>query len=97
VKNTGKVAGDEVVQLYIHPVKSGVPWPPKELRGFARTSLKPGEKRVVTIPLPASELAFYHTATHSFLTEPGSYEVMVGSSSRDIRGTTQVRLEAPTK
>jgi beta-glucosidase len=97
VKNTGKVAGDEVVQLYIHPVKSSVPWPPKELRGFARVSLKPGEKTVVSLPLTGSQLAFYDTKTHSFVTEAGTHELSVGSSSRDIRGTARVEVGLPSK
>ena len=91
VGNTGKVAGDEIVQMYFHPVKSNVPRAPKQLCGFARVSLKPGEKKTVTLPLKAEQLAYYDVANHNFVVEPGAYEILVGSSSRDIRG--QGRLE----
>ena len=97
VKNTGKRAGDEVVQLYIHPVKSSVPRPPKELRGFERVSLIPGEAKEVVLSLAADQLAFYDVKTHGFVVEPGDYDLMVGSSSRDIRGKTRITVSAPTK
>ncbi|MGD0614776.1 MAG: glycoside hydrolase family 3 C-terminal domain-containing protein, partial [Verrucomicrobiota bacterium] len=74
VKNTGKVAGDEVVQLYIHPTQSSVPQPPKELRGFERVSLKPGETKEVALTLTAEQLAYYDVKTHGFVVEPGGYE-----------------------
>jgi beta-glucosidase len=86
VRNTGKVAGDEVVQLYFHPAKSTVPRAPKQLCGFARVSLQPGEKKTVTILLKTEQLAYYDVASHDFVVEPGAYEIMAGSSSRDIRG-----------
>ncbi|MEI6861560.1 MAG: glycoside hydrolase family 3 C-terminal domain-containing protein, partial [Verrucomicrobiota bacterium] len=85
VTNTGKVAGDEVVQLYVHQVMSSVKRPEKELRGFSRISLKPGEKRTVTLAVPGEKLAFWDEKTHTFVVEPGVFEVMVGASSGDIR------------
>jgi beta-glucosidase len=85
VTNTGKVAGDEVVQLYVHQEKSSVKVPEKELRGFQRISLQPGEKRTVTFALPGEKLAFWDEKTHAFLVEPGVFDLMVGSSSGDIR------------
>jgi beta-glucosidase len=94
VKNTGKRAGDEVVQLYIHPVKSSVHWPPKELRGFERVSLQPGEQKTVTLTLAGEQLAFYDVKSHGFVVEPGAFDVMVGSSSRDIRDKGQVEVTA---
>ena len=85
VTNTGQVAGDEVVQLYVHQLKSSVKVPEKELRGFERVSLQPGEKRTVTFTLPAGKLALWNEATHAFVVEPGMFDVMVGASSGDIR------------
>ncbi|PWU06551.1 MAG: family 3 glycosyl hydrolase [Terriglobia bacterium] len=85
VRNSGIRAGDEVVQLYFHDKEARVQRPGKELRGFERISLKPGEKRTVTFSLPAEKLAFYDVKSHAFTTEPGKFEAMVGASSEDIR------------
>jgi len=85
VKNIGKRAGDEVVQLYVHDVASSVKRPVKELRGFDRISLKPGEKQTVTFKLPGEKLAFWDEKTHGFVVEPGAFDVLVGSSSEAIR------------
>ena len=91
VRNTGARAGDEVVQLYVHQVQSRVKRPPKELRGFARVSLKPGERKTVSLPLSAAQLAFYDVTSHGFVVDAGEYELLLGSSSKDLRG--KVRLE----
>jgi beta-glucosidase len=93
VENTGARAGDEVVQLYVHEVKSRVPRPAKELRGFARVSLKPGEKQTVTLALPREKLAFYDETKHAFVVDPGAYEIMVGGSSADIRLTNRIEVK----
>lgn len=85
VKNIGPIEGDEVVQLYIHDVASSVKRPSKELRGFERISLKPGEKKTVTLTVPGEKLSFYDEKTHMFVVEPGTFDVLVGSSSEDIR------------
>jgi beta-glucosidase len=92
VRNTGRRAGDEVVQLYVRDVQSSVPRPAKELRGFERISLRPGETRRVSFPLPAAKLAFYDVQAHAFRVEPGAFEVMVGSSSADIRERGEFRV-----
>lgn len=84
VKNTGRRAGDEVVQLYINDVVASVTRPVKELKGFQRIHLKPGESRGVTFTLPAADLAFYNRDMVRKV-EPGVFKVMVGSSSTDIR------------
>ncbi|MEJ7692174.1 fibronectin type III-like domain-contianing protein [Daejeonella sp.] len=89
VKNTGKIAGDEVVQLYVHDVIASVKRPTKELRGFERISLQPGETKTVSITIPAEKLAFYDEKTHGFLLEPGVFKLFVGSSSEDIRLQTK--------
>jgi beta-glucosidase len=85
VTNTGARAGDEVVQLYAHQLKSSVKVPVAELRGFQRVSLRPGEKRTVTFTLPGGKLAIWDEKTHGFVVEPGAFEVMVGASSGDLR------------
>ena len=85
ITNTGQRAGDEVAQLYVHALASSVVRPVKELRGFQRLTLQPGEKRTVTFTLPAAKLAFWDEKTHAFLVEPGAFELMVGASSADIR------------
>ena len=85
ITNTGQRAGDEVAQLYVHDVVSSVVRPVKELRGFQRLTLQPGEQRTVTFTLPAAKLAFWDEKTHAFLVEPGAFELMVGTSSADIR------------
>jgi len=85
VTNTGTRAGDEVVQLYVHDVAASVTRPIKELKGFKRISLNPGATQTVVFTVPASELAFWNTTQHAFYVEPGSFQVMVGASSADIR------------
>lgn len=92
VTNSGKRAGDEVVQLYVHQVKSSVKRPAKELRGFQRISLQPREKKTVTFALPAEKLAFWDEKTHGFVVEPGAFDLMVGASSADIRAQTQLHV-----
>jgi beta-glucosidase len=85
VTNTGKVVGKEVVQLYVSDLKSFLPRPTKELKGFAKIDLKPGEAQVVTFSLDERALAFYDPQKKAWVAEPGEFEVLVGSSSRDIR------------
>jgi beta-glucosidase len=85
VKNVGPRAGDEVVQLYVRDIQCSVRRPIKELRGFQRITLQPGEARRLTFELPGEKLAFCDAATHGFVVEPGRFEVLVGSSSDDIR------------
>jgi beta-glucosidase len=84
VKNAGEVAGDEVVQLYVCDEYASVPRPVKELKGYARLALQPGESRSVTFHLPVDQLAFYDENLN-LVVEPGTFKVMVGSSSADIR------------
>jgi beta-glucosidase len=85
IKNTGKRPGDEVVQMYVHQVKSSVKRPAKELRGFQRIQLQPGETKTVTLPLRAEKLAFWDEKNHGFVVEPGIFDILMGASSADIR------------
>jgi beta-glucosidase len=82
--NSGSVAGDEVAQLYIHDEFATSPRPVKELKGYVRQSLQPGEACKVTFHLSVDQLAFYDEDLN-LVVEPGKIEVMVGSSSEDIR------------
>jgi beta-glucosidase len=82
VTNTGSRIGDEVVQLYIRDRVSSVTRPIKELKGFERVRLRPGETKTVALPITAESLAFYDIDMR-FVVEPGEFDVMVGSSSRD--------------
>ncbi len=82
VTNAGKVAGDEIVQLYIRDVVSIVTRPVRELKGFARITLKPGETKKVSFDITPDRLAF-HNIDMKFVVEPGDFEIMTGSSSRD--------------
>lgn len=92
VKNTGQRAGDEVAQLYVHQVKSSVKRPAKELRGFERISLAPGDSMTVTFTLPAQKLAFWDENEHRFVVEPGAYDLLVGASSADIRAQDRINV-----
>jgi len=93
VHNTGDRAGDEVVQLYVRDPVATVARPRLELKGFGRIGLLPGEKRTVTFRLPVESLAF-HNVDMRRVAEAGAFEVMVGSSSEDIRLRGEFRLGA---
>jgi len=90
VTNTGKVEGKEVVQLYVTDKESSLIRPVKELKGFEKVSLKPGESKNVMFKLNKRAFAFYSEAAHDWLVEEGDFIISVGSSSRDIRLTDEV-------
>ena len=92
ITNTGRRAGDEVAQIYVHQVKSSVPQPVKELRGFERLHLQPGETKTVTFPLAAARLAYWDETTHGFVVDPGAFDVLIGASSADIRLQTRLTV-----
>jgi beta-glucosidase len=83
VTNAGRRAGDEVVQLYVRYPGSKVERPRRQLRGFARVALGPGETKTVTLGLAAADLAYWDPARHAWVVEPGQVELMVGPSSAD--------------
>lgn len=93
VRNTSVVAGDEVVQLYVHDEVASVAVPVRELRGFARISLAAGEKKTVSFTLHPRDLALWNRDMR-LVVEPGAFEIMVGSSSEDIRLRGRVTIEA---
>jgi beta-glucosidase len=93
VANTGPREGAEVAQLYVHQAKPSLVRPAKELKGFRKVLLKPGEKRTVSIPLDHSTFAFYDPDKGGWLAEPGDFTILIGSSSRDIRVTGTYSLK----
>ena len=98
VKNTGKTAGKEVVQLYVSaPDAASANKPEKELKAFAKTKeLEPGEAVVVTLKVNAADLASYDEAASAWTVTPGNYKFLIGSSSRDIKATLEAEAEALT-
>jgi len=92
VRNSGKRPGEEVVQLYAQFPKSAVERPLKELKGFQRISLKPGEAKTVQIPLKAESLAWWNEKKNGWDLEPGTVNLLIGASSADIRLRTNLRL-----
>ena len=94
VKNVGQVTGKEIVQVYVHDQKCSLRRPKKELKGFTKVELQPGETKTVTIPLDFRAFAFYHPGYHRWITESGEFEILVGASSADIRQKVNVNLES---
>ncbi|MCR6653344.1 MAG: glycoside hydrolase family 3 C-terminal domain-containing protein [Cellvibrionaceae bacterium] len=92
VSNTGNVAGQEIAQVYVRDLHSSEPRPFKELKGFRKISLAPGEQTGLQFELPSSAFAFWSTKVDNWLVEPGDFEILVGSSSRDIRLKSQLNL-----
>ncbi len=97
VTNTGKVAGKETVQVYVHDQQSGLVRPEKELKGFAKVELKPGETKSVSIPLDFRSFAYYHPEYKQWITENGQFVILVAASAADIRAKLTVTLESTLK
>ncbi len=94
VTNTGRVTGKEVVQVYVHDQKSGLVRPPKELKGFAKVELQPGETRTVSVELDFRAFAYYHPEYKQWITEDGEFDILIGASATDIRHTLTVTLQS---
>jgi beta-glucosidase len=94
VRNSGKRAGDEVVQLYVRDVEASVKRPKKQLMAFERIALRPGETRTVSFTVEPDRLAFWDEQRKAWVVEPGAFEVMVGSSSADIRLKGEMKASA---
>ncbi|HEY4354742.1 MAG TPA: glycoside hydrolase family 3 C-terminal domain-containing protein [Acidobacteriaceae bacterium] len=92
VTNAGNRAGSDVAQFYTHQEKSAVVQPIKSLRAFKRVTLQPGQTQRVTFSVPAGKLAFYDVRLHDFTVEPGMYDILIGSSSEDIRLRSTIRI-----
>jgi len=94
VTNTGDMAGKEIVQVYVHDHAAGLVRPEKELKGFAKVSLQPGETKSVAIELDFRAFAYYHPEYEQWITEDGEFDILVASSAADIRHTLTVTLES---
>ncbi len=94
ITNTGEVAGKEVVQLYIHDQKSDLMRPVKELKGFSKVELQPGETKTVTFSLDFRAFAYYHPAHKQWITEDGEFDILIGASATDIRCRATVTLQS---
>jgi beta-glucosidase len=92
VTNTGKVAGKEIVQLYVADIKSTLPRPPKELKGYTKIELQVGESKEVTFSLDERAFSFYDPYKKRWVAEPGEFELLIGASSRDIRARAGFEL-----
>ena len=97
VTNTGKVEGKEIVQLYVSDSESSVIRPVKELKGFEKVSLRPGESKKVVFSLNSRAFAYYETSIHDWVVEYGAFDIMIGASSRDIRLTDTVYVNGKKK
>lgn len=96
IKNTGKRAGDEVVQLYVHPLDPQRERARQELRGVERITLQPGEKRRVTFTLkPARDFTHYDDEKNRYAVDAGRYEIQIGASSQDLRQRQILTVTAP--
>lgn len=92
VTNTGDRTGKEVVQLYISDKKSSVDRPVKELKGFSKVELAPGETKEVSITVKGSDLGYFDAEKHAWVVEPGVFEALVGASAGDIRAKTKFNI-----
>jgi beta-glucosidase len=92
VTNTGDRPGKEVIQLYVHDKEASLVRPLKELKGFAKILLAPGESKAVNFVLDQRALSFYDPYQKQWIAEPGEFEILIGASSRDIRARATVIL-----
>jgi beta-glucosidase len=95
VINTGNRTGDEVVQLYVKDIEASVNRPIKELIGFQRVNLQPGEKKTITFEVAINQLGFYNH-DKDFVVEPGMIEIMVGASSEDLPLKAKIEIIGKT-
>jgi beta-glucosidase len=94
VTNTGKRPGEEVAQLYVHDLKPVIDRPVRELKGFAKITLQPGETKTVQFTIKPRDLAYFDVTGPQWKANAGDYEIQVGASSRDIRLKKSVHLNA---
>jgi beta-glucosidase len=96
VANTGKKEGSEVAQVYVQEAQPSLPRPLKELKGFEKVTLKPGETKTISIPLDGRAFAYYAPDKQGWVSDAGDYKLLVGSSSRDIRLNGSIKLAETT-
>ena len=94
VTNTGKLAGKEIVQVYVHDQKSRLVRPQKELKGFAKVELQPGEMKTVSIQLDSRAFAYYHPEYKQWITEEGDFDILIAASATDVRHALTVTLQS---
>jgi beta-glucosidase len=94
VTNTGGMAGKEIVQVYVRDHESGLMRPEKELKGFAKVALEPGETKSISIDLDFRSFAYYHPRYRQWITEDGDFDILIGASAADIRCSLTVTLES---
>lgn len=97
VKNTGKLAGKEIVELYVRDVESSVIRPDKELKGFEKIELQPGEEKSVVFTLDKRAFAYYNTDINDWYVETGDFEILVGRSSKEILLREKIKVNSTTK
>lgn len=93
VTNTGNREGKEVVELYISDLKSSLPRPVKELKGFDKVSLQPGETKEVSFDISKADLSYFDPEKHEWVCEPGMFEALIGASSADIRSKVVFKVK----
>jgi beta-glucosidase len=93
VKNSGKIKGDEIAQVYAHKLSASIKVPINQLKRFQRITLDPGHSKTLKFKIPVSEFSFYDIKANTFKTEPGQWEIQIGSSSKDIRLTKNMIIE----
>jgi beta-glucosidase len=94
ITNTGKRAGEEVVQLYVHDLNPQIDKPVRELKGFTKVALLPGETKKVSFLIQPRDLAYFDVPGHQWKADAGKYEIEIGASSRDIQQQSPLRLTA---
>jgi len=92
IKNAGKREGKEIAQVYIRDVESSLERPFKELKGFGKVCLKPGETKKLIVKLDKRAFQFYDPDKMQWVAEPGKFEILIGSSSKDIRLKGEIAL-----
>ena len=92
IRNTGKIKGNEVIQVYANDVKASVLRPLKELKAFKKVNLNPGETKTITLIIPTKDLAFFDDSIMDWNLEKGNFKLMVGVSSRDIEKTISIEV-----
>ena len=93
LSNTGGMAAEEVVQVYVHRINPSVEWPFKELKAFTRVALEPGKSQTVTLDIPVEKLQYWNEENHAWTNDLCDIELLVGASSDDIRLKKQISLK----
>jgi len=97
IKNTGELRGKETIQLYVRDRNKASDRPEKELKGFEKVDLKPGEEKTVTFTLNKRAFAYYNTQLSDWHVQSGEYDILLGASSKDIRQKKTIEVSATTE